>query len=164
MLRGRWVEVDHKRLGRTMQRLRDAERLAEQDGLTFAEEMRMLAGAGIANEPGDAAAPDWSRVTAGPWLAETLQALRAPDGAGIDPGAALRGTLRSYQKAEVQWLQLLSGLGLGACLADDMGLDKTIQVLALLLTQHTPRKNGRTPPSRGRACWSRPPPCGHSVE
>ena len=33
----------------------------------------------------------------------------------------------------MQWLQLLSGLGLGACLADDMGLGKTIQVLALLL-------------------------------
>jgi predicted phage terminase large subunit-like protein len=30
----------------------------------------------------------------------------------------------------LQWLQLLSGLGLGACLADDMGLGKTIQVLA----------------------------------
>ncbi len=146
LLRGRWVEVDRKRLGRTMQRFRDAERLAEQDGLTFAEAMRMLAGAGIADGPDDASAPDWSRVTAGPWLAETLQALRAPDGAGIDPGAALRGTLRPYQKAGVQWLQLLSGLGLGACLADDMGLGKTIQVLALLLMQRAPRKGGRTPP------------------
>ena len=145
LLRGRWVEVDRKRLGRTMQRFRDAERLAEQDGLTFAEAMRMLAGAAIADGPGDAAAPDWSRVTAGPWLAETLQALRAPDGAGIDPGAALHGTLRPYQKAGVQWLHLLSGLGLGACLADDMGLGKTIQVLALLLMQRTPRQGGRTP-------------------
>jgi SNF2 family DNA or RNA helicase len=35
----------------------------------------------------------------------------------------------------VQWLHLLSGLGLGACLADDMGLGKTIQVLSLLLVQ-----------------------------
>ena len=69
LLRGRWVEVDRKRLGRTMQRFRDAERLAEQDGLTFAEAMRMLSGAAIADDPGDAAAPDWSRVTAGPWLA-----------------------------------------------------------------------------------------------
>ena len=48
LLRGRWVEVDRKRLGRTMQRFREAERLAEQDGLTFAEAMRMLAGAAIA--------------------------------------------------------------------------------------------------------------------
>ena len=82
-----------------------------------------------------AARADWSRVTAGPWLAETLQRLRAPDGAGVDPGPALHGTLRPYQKVGAQWMHLLSGLGLGACLADDMGLGKTIQVLSLLLVQ-----------------------------
>ena len=47
----------------------------------------------------------------------------------------------------MQWLHLLSGLGLGACLADDMGLGKTIQVLALLLVQRR-RSNGAVrPPS-----------------
>ena len=139
LLRGHWVEVDRQRLGRTMQRFRDAERLAEQDGLTFADAMRMLAGATIAADDGsdgdDGAGAEWSRVTAGPWLAETLKALRTPDGAGADPGPALHGTLRPYQKVGVQWLHLLSGLGLGACLADDMGLGKTIQVLSLLLVQ-----------------------------
>jgi len=133
LLRGHWVTVDRQRLGRTLQRFRDAERLAEQDGLTFAEAMRMLAGAAIATEDDHGATADWSRVTAGPWLAETLQALRAPDGTGADPGPALHGTLRPYQKIGVEWLHLLSGLGLGACLADDMGLGKTIQVLSLLL-------------------------------
>ena len=135
LLRGRWVEVDRKRLGRAMQRFQEAERLAEQDGLTFAEAMRMLAGAAIATGDDDPAVADWSRVTAGPWLAKTLQALRAPDGDDTDPGPALKGTLRPYQRAGVQWLHLLSGLGLGACLADDMGLGKTIQVLSLLLVQ-----------------------------
>ena len=142
LLRGRWVEVDRTRLGRTMERFRAAERLAEQDGLTFTEAMRMLAGAAIAQDEDDPGAADWSRVTAGPWLAETLRTLRAPDGEGADPGPALRGTLRPYQKAGVQWLRLLSGLGLGACLADDMGLGKTIQVLSLLLLQQ-----GRGQPS-----------------
>ena len=56
------------------------------------------------------------------------------------PGPALRGTLRPYQQAGVQWLHLLSGLGLGACLADDMGLGKTIQVLSLLLVQRQAQK------------------------
>jgi len=51
----------------------------------------------------------------------------------VDPGSALKGTLRPYQEVGVQWLYLLAKLGLGACLADDMGLGKTIQVLALLL-------------------------------
>jgi non-specific serine/threonine protein kinase len=53
--------------------------------------------------------------------------------ARVDPGRALRGTLRPYQQAGVQWLYLLAKLRLGACLADDMGLGKTIQVLSLLL-------------------------------
>ena len=99
--------------------------------------MRMLAGAAVDDAVSDVAVADWSRVTAGPWLAETLQRLRSPDGAGADPDPALHGTLRPYQRAGVQWLHLLSGLGLGACLADDMGLGKTIQVLALLLAQRS---------------------------
>jgi len=142
LLRGHWVEVDRQRLGRAMQRFREAERLAEQDGLTFAEAMRMLAGAAIAADDDGTADADWSRVTAGPWLADTLKALRAPNGAGADPGPALHGTLRPYQKVGVQWLHLLSGLGLGACLADDMGLGKTIQVLSLLLVQRAKRRGG----------------------
>jgi superfamily II DNA or RNA helicase len=150
LLRGRWVEVDRTRLGRTLQRFREAEQLAEEGGLTFREAMRMLAGAAIARDDDDgddAAAADWSRVTAGPWLARTLQTLRSPDGAGADPGPTLNGTLRPYQKAGVQWLHLLSGLGLGACLADDMGLGKTIQVLALLLVQQAKRGSIAAQPS-----------------
>jgi hypothetical protein len=134
MLRGAWVEIDRERLERAMRQLREAEARAARDGLTFAEAMRLLTGTAL-DGGGDPAAADWASVTAGPWLAETLKALRAPDGRGVDPGPALQGTLRPYQKAGVQWLHLLSGLGLGACLADDMGLGKTIQVLALLLTQ-----------------------------
>jgi non-specific serine/threonine protein kinase len=73
-------------------------------------------------------------VTAGPWLAETLKGLRSQEGLGkIDPGKALKGTLRPYQQVGMRWLYLLAKLGLGACLADDMGLGKTIQVLSLLL-------------------------------
>src|SRR5208283_1878723 len=75
-----------------------------------------------------------------------LKALRAPDGAGVDPGPALHGVLRPYQRAGVEWLHLLTGLGLGACLADDMGLGKTLQVLALLLVQRRQVGEGKLPP------------------
>ena len=135
LLRGQWVEVDRARFERTMERFRAAEELAARDGLSFAEALRMLAGAAVAGD--DRAAPDadWSRVAAGPWLAETLKQLRSPDGQAADPGPALHGTLRPYQLVGTQWLHLLSNLGLGACLADDMGLGKTIQVLSLLLVE-----------------------------
>ena len=135
LLRGQWVEIDRKRLERAMRQFREAQALAEQAGLTFAEAMRLLAGTAVTGTDKDTGTADWSRVTAGPWLAETLKALRAPDGADADPGPALKGSLRPYQKIGVQWMHLLSGLGLGACLADDMGLGKTIQVLSLLLVQ-----------------------------
>src|SRR3954465_13310323 len=135
LLRGQWVEIDRRRLDRAMRQFRNAQALAERDGLTFIEAMRLLAGAAVTGTDQDTGVADWSQVTAGPWLAETLKALRAPDGADADPGPALKGTLRPYQKAGVQWMHLLSGLGLGACLAYDMGLGKTIQVLSLLLAQ-----------------------------
>src|SRR5882672_263273 len=135
LIRGKWVEVDHGRLSRTLEQFEAIERRAATDGLSFGEAMRMLAGAGITgNEAAGAADVDWSQTAAGPWLAETLAALRRPDGsARFNLGSLLQGTLRPYQQAGVQWLYLLSRLGLGACLADDMGLGKTIQVLSLLL-------------------------------
>jgi SNF2 family DNA or RNA helicase len=145
LLRGQWVEVDRVRLERAMQQFRDAEQLAARDGLTFADAMRMLAGVAVTDDATDEATADWSSVTAGPWLAETLQKLRSPNGSADDAGLALHGVLRPYQQAGVQWLHLLSGLGLGACLADDMGLGKTIQVLALLLAQR--RDKGQRNPS-----------------
>lgn len=135
LIRGKWVEVDHARLRRTLDRFEAIEGRAAADGLSFGEAMRMLAGAGIAeDDPAAQADIDWSQTVAGPWLAETLAALRRPgELARIDPGKSLQGTLRPYQLAGVQWLYLLTQLRLGACLADDMGLGKTIQVLSLLL-------------------------------
>ena len=132
LIRGRWVEVDKKTLGRLLERFKAIEQAAE-NGLPFVEAMRLVAGASL-DDTADPAAADWSQLVAGPWLAETLAGLRQPEGlAQIDPGPELKASLRPYQQAGVRWLYLLTRLGLGACLADDMGLGKTIQVLALLL-------------------------------
>jgi hypothetical protein len=134
-MRGRWVEVDRDSLARLLDEFRSVEQAAARNGLTFAAAMRLVSGAALPGDhAADPAAAEWSRVVAGPWLAQTLESLRQPDGrAGVDPGTALHATLRPYQRAGVTWLHLLSSLGLGACLADDMGLGKTMQVLALLL-------------------------------
>ena len=133
LLRGQWVEVDRARFERTMEQFRAAEELASRDGLSFAEAMRMLAGASVTGDDPASADADWSMVTAGPWLEQTLKDLRSADRIAVDPGSALRGTLRPYQLMGMRWLHMLATLGLGACLADDMGLGKTIQVLSLLL-------------------------------
>ncbi len=141
LLRGQWVEIDRPRLEQAIDRFKEVQDLAEEEGLSFVEAMRLLAGAAVAGEDAQTLVADWSQVSAGPWLAETLKTLRNPEGGGVDPGSALKGTLRTYQKAGVEWLHLLSGLGLGACLADDMGLGKTIQVLSLLLIQKRKRSD-----------------------
>jgi non-specific serine/threonine protein kinase len=136
LLKGKWVEVDREKLQQVLDHWKDAERAA-REGVSFLAGMRMLAGV-AADLGGDLAAATeaaaWTRVSAGPWLDEVLADLHRPHGSReADPGDALKGTLRPYQRDGIGWLWLLSRLGLGACLADDMGLGKTIQVLALLL-------------------------------
>jgi non-specific serine/threonine protein kinase len=147
MLRGQWVEVDRDRLAGTLDRLRAVEGLAHKEGVSFGQAMRLLAGAGIGEAAhAEPAETSWGRVTAGDWLAKTLEACRSPERLGTaHPGEALKATLRPYQDVGVRWLGFLGGLGLGACLADDMGLGKTIQVLALLLTLS--RQAGESRPS-----------------
>jgi superfamily II DNA or RNA helicase len=148
LVRGRWVEVDHERLNRMLDEFRAVQTAAAKDGLSFGEAMRLLAGAPVPGDIVAATAPDWSRVVAGPWLTKTLAGLRDPAQlAQLDPGAALKATLRPYQQAGVRWLHLLSSLGLGACLADDMGLGKTMQVLALLLVLRAPAPRDETRPT-----------------
>ncbi|MBL0163815.1 MAG: DEAD/DEAH box helicase [Xanthomonadales bacterium] len=130
--RGRWIEVDTQALNGLLERFR-AIKVASAEGVSYAQAMRLLAGTslGAADEAPNA---DWSQVVAGPWLAQTLEGLRHPEGlAQIKVGKELKATLRPYQQVGVRWMYLLTKLGLGACLADDMGLGKTIQVLALLL-------------------------------
>jgi len=150
------VEVDPARLQRTMAQFQDAQKLAAREGLNFVDAMRMRAGAGI-SEKDEIGSTDWAAVKAGPWLEQTLSALRAPTADGADPGTALRGTLRPYQKAGTKWLHMLTGLGLGACLADDMGLGKTIQVLSLLMAQQArgarPRPSLLVAPASLLANW-----------
>ncbi|MCU7933830.1 MAG: DEAD/DEAH box helicase [Candidatus Thiodiazotropha sp. (ex Dulcina madagascariensis)] len=134
-MKGQWVEVDQQKLSEALAHWKTVEAETLNGGLSFAEGMRLLAGA-----PADLKDDSleecrgWSFVQPGKWLTSQLESLRSPDHMKTaDPGKALKATLRPYQQAGVNWLWLLSELGLGACLADDMGLGKTIQVISLLL-------------------------------
>ena len=134
--KGKWVEVDREKLSEVLHHWRDVQEQAATGGVSFAEAMRMLAGADL-NSTSDGevtdARPEWSEVVAGKWLTGKLDSLRSPQiRSEIELGAGLRGELRPYQKTGVQWLWSLRSLGLGGCLADDMGLGKTIQVLGVL--------------------------------
>lgn len=50
-----------------------------------------------------------------------------------DSPVNLKGELRPYQQEGMSWLLHMREMGFGACLADDMGLGKSIQTIAYLL-------------------------------
>jgi non-specific serine/threonine protein kinase len=134
-LRGRWIELDRDKLDAVLAHWRAVQRGKAGAGLSFAEGMRLLAGAAGLGQ--DAAAPpeaaaDWSRIVAGDWLRQALNDRRGA-AEQADPRPELKADLRPYQVDGVRWLLQLHRLGLGGCLADDMGLGKTIQVLSLLV-------------------------------
>ena len=135
LLRGQWVEVDRERLERSIQQFREAEELAERDGLTFVAAMRMLAGAAVADERrrcrGRRLVARDRRPVAGGDAAKAALARRRGRRSGS--GAARHAAAVSARRRAVAATAV--GARLGACLADDMGLGKTIQVLALLLAE-----------------------------
>jgi superfamily II DNA or RNA helicase len=149
LLKGKWVEIDPDRL---KQVLAHWQQIAKgDDGVSFLEGMRLLAGVGRDGEADPLAQPEtreWSQVAPGAWLRKTLAAMRDPSVIdGFDPERDLRAQLRGYQRVGVRWLWFMSRLGVGACLADDMGLGKTIQTLALLLQlkRETPPRQAAPP-------------------
>ena len=138
LVRGQWVEVDREKLQEAIRHWEAIKKQSRDGQISFIEGMRLLAGApkDIEDDGETDREQPWVDVTAGPAIKETLAALRDPGRAGkTSEIQGLKATLRPYQRDGVQWLELLTGLGLGGCLADDMGLGKTIQVLALLLAR-----------------------------
>ncbi len=68
---------------------------------------------------------------------EAFQRLRAKLGsfrgiAAAEQPEGFEGALRGYQKEGLGWIGFLREFGFGGCLADDMGVGKTAQVLAAL--------------------------------
>ncbi|MEA9445465.1 DEAD/DEAH box helicase [Candidatus Fukatsuia symbiotica] len=137
-LKGRWIELDRKKLESVLEHWKKVQRDAANGNISFIDGMRLLAGAAVEGKSEVALLPDaadWSNVVAGNGLQQALEGLRDPHNIADDLhlGDELQVQLRPYQKEGVRWLWLLNRLGLGGCLADDMGLGKTVQILALLL-------------------------------
>lgn len=146
-VKGCWVEVDAQKLKQVLDHWNQ---VADQagDGISLVQGMRLLAGANadLDEREDDETVRQWSQITADSALRALIEQLRSPEMINtINPGKQLHATLRPYQETGLNWLWLLSEMGLGACLADDMGLGKTIQVIALLLMQKKARKDA--PPS-----------------
>ncbi|SCE71555.1 non-specific serine/threonine protein kinase [Micromonospora matsumotoense] len=120
-LRGRWVELDPKRLAAGLRLLRSP------GELTVADLLKM----GLAGADNPDALPVLAVTADGP-LGDLLAGQAERRLVPLDPPPAFKGTLRPYQRRGLAWLAFLQSLGLGGVLADDMGLGKTVQLLALL--------------------------------
>jgi len=130
-LKGKWVEVDHARLGETLAAYEQARKMALRGDITMMEAMRMhLAPSKSLKINQNVSAVE---VSHGEWLENLLSSLRRPETiAAVSSGENFHTVLRDYQQKGLNWLYTMRKLGLGACLADDMGLGKTVQVIALL--------------------------------
>ena len=96
--------------------------LAGKSGIDFIHGMRLLAGARLDTAAGaEVGLADWSRITAGDWLRQTLDRLRHPETiADCQPGRDLRATLRPYQVEGVRWLWFMTELGGRPSTPDDV--------------------------------------------
>lgn len=135
-LKGQWVEVNREKLDEASRQMAFLKQYADEDGLSFIEGMRLLAGASkdLSAKAGVEVQNEWSFIRPDKSLSKVLQQIREPESLKLAlPKLGSKGYLRPYQEVGVRWLWYLSQLRLGACLADDMGLGKTIQIISLLL-------------------------------
>jgi superfamily II DNA or RNA helicase len=119
----------------------------EDDHVRFSRGQVGLLDALLASQP---------EVTFDSAFARVREELQEFEGIGAeDPPAGFVGQLRGYQRKGLAWLYFLQRFGFGGCLADCMGLGKTIMALALLESRReqraaeTARGNG-APKGRGR--------------
>ena len=121
--RGQWMELDRDKMQEFLEFWQAHGE--EKPQMTMLEFLQRSA------EAGD----DWE-VEHDEFLAEMMAKLQ--DKSQFEPVADLKdlnGTLREYQKRGVSWLSYLEQLGINGCLADDMGLGKSIQVIARLVQE-----------------------------
>ncbi|MDQ8738721.1 DEAD/DEAH box helicase [Paenibacillus sp. LHD-38] len=131
-IKGKWVEVNHKRLQEALKAYEQAQRVMDDSGLSLVDAMRLQLNASKMLDISEEAVE--LDVTNGQWLESVMNRLTHPEEIEsiVSAGGDFHASLREYQERGVGWLYFMKTLGLGACLADDMGLGKTIQVIALL--------------------------------
>lgn len=64
-----------------------------------------------------------------------IKSLESVENADIDVPESLKLVMRNYQKTGYRWLKMLKDNNFGGILADDMGLGKSLQMIALLLEE-----------------------------
>jgi hypothetical protein len=142
--RGRWVHVDHS----------DAARIAALAGGSASLELTEALAAALSGQLHVRDLGPVETVADGA-VAGLLERLRSSDAPGAARIVGIDGQLRPYQERGVAWLQRLTELGMGGVLADQMGLGKTIQAIALLTSRPQDRPHLVVCPTSVVGNWER---------
>lgn len=129
--RGQWMELDRDKMQQLLEFWQS--HTQELPQMTLLDLIKLVA-----------EGEDELEVDRNDALAEMM--LKLQDKSKLEPISdppKLQGKLRQYQKRGVSWLQYLEQLGLNGCLADDMGLGKSVQVIAQLINEKESRKNAQ---------------------
>jgi len=108
---------------------------AEDGHMRFRRSQAGLLDALLATQPEATCDETFARVR------QELHAFRGVEAAAQPAGFV--GHLRDYQREGLGWMEFLRRFSFGGCLADDMGVGKTAQVLALLETRRELRAAGQ---------------------
>lgn len=131
LYKGKWVEINKKKLEKVLHAFHKAKKLADKEQLSLSDAMRLELNYNKALDLSDEDLP--ISITNGQWLKNIKEKLNNPKEFNkVDIVPSFRANLRSYQNIGYQWLCQIANLGFGACLADDMGLGKTVQIIAFL--------------------------------
>ena len=125
---GKWMRIDPASV-------RDAVRFlkgGQNKLLSVREALREVLGMGNAGH-----GLEIGEIRTEGWITDLLRRLKEPGEIKELPiPDGFQGEMRPYQRRGYSWLSFVTGFGLGACLADDMGLGKSLQMLALLAARH----------------------------
>ncbi len=125
---GKWMRIDAVSVRDAVKFLKGGQKRV----LTAREALREVLGMG-----GGGRGLDIREIQTEGWIGELLDRLRQPGEIKELPlPEGLQGEMRPYQRRGFSWMSFVTGFGLGACLADDMGLGKSLQMLALLASRH----------------------------
>ncbi|KAF3885330.1 MULTISPECIES: DEAD/DEAH box helicase [Nostocales] len=127
--RGQWMELDRDKMQELLEFWESQTK--EQQEMSVLELLQRSAEVG----------EEWE-VEHDEFLSEMMAKLQ--EKSQLEPTSdpiSLRGNLREYQKRGVSWLSYLERLGLNGCLADDMGLGKSLQVIARVVQEREERES-----------------------
>ncbi|HEX2959986.1 MAG TPA: SNF2 helicase-associated domain-containing protein [Chitinispirillaceae bacterium] len=105
LIKGKWIPVDLKSISATLEKLKQARKLAESESISFSDAIRLLMGTPV---DGIASGLAGVEVSCGEWLQSVFQKMANPSLIRETvPSESLKAQLRHYQQQGLNWLSFM---------------------------------------------------------